>query len=81
MLRYLVVAAILVPNFAFAADMSTSVYIEGDHSRRCPRAQDGTQYCVEGPVERRITDCNFGVACYHEQSGQHYTVQHPIILD
>ena len=82
MLKFLLVIVALMPISAMGAD-----YIESEgavvkhHHKHCPMAQDGTRHCVEGPVERWITDCDFGVECHHMQSGQHYTTQRPVIAD
>lgn len=81
MIKYMFAIAAFLPSVALGAD-----YIEGTsthmHQRICKSEQSGAVYCIQAPpLEKLTTDCDPGVDCHHMQSGQHYSVQRPVIVD
>ncbi len=78
MFKYAFLIGLILPVSASAADY---IVIER-HAPRCPMDQSGNRYCVVvPPVEKLITDCDPGVNCHHMQSGQHYSVQRPVVVE
>jgi hypothetical protein len=72
----LTMPASVMPATGWAADY---IVQQDRHAPNCPSQQSGLVYCVQTPpVEKLITDCDDGLDCHHMESGQHYSLQHPV---
>jgi hypothetical protein len=79
MFKYVLLAGLAV--LPFSASAADYIAVERNHAA-CPMDQSGNSYCVvTPPVEKLITDCDPGVDCHHMQSGHHYSVQRPVIVE
>jgi hypothetical protein len=78
MFKYAFLACLILPLSASAADY----IVRGHHQKDCHYEQWGNKYCVvTPPVEKLITNCDPGVDCHHMESGQHYSVQRPVLVE
>jgi hypothetical protein len=76
--KYAFLIALALPAVASAADY----VVESNDKPRCPTEQTGQVYCViSPPLEKLVSDCEPGKDCHHMESGQHYSLQKPVVAN